>query len=96
MSWLWIILGPSIVFAIGQFLDGYVLTPIFCGRATDLDPVTIVVAILAGGAVGGLYGMLLAVPAAACIKILLKHVFLPRVREWSAGRAADPLPLSRK
>ena len=96
MSWLWILLGPSIVFLVVSALDGYVFMPIFCGKATDLDPVTIVVAVLAGGAIGGLYGMLLAVPVAACVKILLRDVLMPRLRAWSQGRASDPLPLSKE
>jgi predicted PurR-regulated permease PerM len=50
------------------------------------------VAILAGGSIAGIYGMLLAVPAAACIKILLKEVLMPRIHEWTEGRASDPLP----
>ena len=68
------------------------LTPLIQGKVTDLDPVSIVVAVLAGGTLAGLYGMLLAVPAAACIKILLREVAMPAIRDWSDGRSKDPLP----
>ena len=93
MSMLWVVLGPTIVFAAVQALEGNVLTPIIAGRATNLDPVTVFVAILAGGSVAGVYGMLLAIPLAACAKILIKEVALPRIRAWAAGTANDPLPL---
>ncbi len=93
MSMLWIVLGPTIVFAAVQALEGNVLTPIIAGRATNLDPVTVFVAILAGGSVAGVYGMLLAIPLAACAKILIKEVALPRIRAWAAGTVSDPLPL---
>lgn len=93
MSMLWVVLGPSIVFAAVQALEGNVLTPIIAGRATNLDPVTVFVAILAGGSVAGVYGMLLAIPLAACAKILIKEVALPRIRAWAAGTVNDPLPL---
>lgn len=93
MAWWGIILWPSLVFVICQFLDDYVLTPLIAGKATNLDPVTIVVAILAGGALAGLYGMLIAIPVAACIKILLREVLMPRIRDWIAGRVDDPLPI---
>lgn len=93
MSMLWVFLGPTIVFAAVQALEGNVLTPIIAGRATNLDPVTVFVAILAGGSVAGVYGMLLAIPMAACAKILIKEVALPRIRAWSAGAVNDPLPL---
>ena len=91
-AWWGIILWPSLVYFIGQTMDDWVLTPLIQGKATDLDPVSIVVAILAGGTLAGLYGMLLAVPAAACIKILLREIVMPAIRDWSDGRSKDPLP----
>ncbi len=93
MTWLWIALAPTIIFVVAQFLDGYVLTPLIAGKATDLDPVTIVVAIIAGGTIAGIYGMLIAIPAAACLKIMLREVLLPKVKAWTRGEAADPLPI---
>jgi predicted PurR-regulated permease PerM len=93
MAWWAILLWPTVVFVVVQTLESYLLTPAIAGKATDLDPVTIVVAIIAGGSVAGIYGMLLAIPAAACGKILLKEVLLPRLRAWARGEASDPLPL---
>ena len=93
MNWFWIIAGPTIVYVVMQILETYIITPTIAGKATNLDPVTILVAVLAGGSVGGVYGMLLAIPAAACLKILLTDVIMPRVRLWVKGRAEDPLPL---
>ena len=95
LSWLWILLGPSLVYGIVQFLEGYVLIPLIAGKATDLDPVSIFVAVLAGAAMGGVYGMLLSIPVAACLKIWLREVAMPRLRAWSSGRADDPLPFDR-
>lgn len=92
LSWWAIILWPSLVFGIVQALDGWILTPLIAGRATNLDPVTIFVAVLAGGSVLGAYGMLLAVPVAACIKILIQERLLPKVHLWANGEADDPLP----
>lgn len=95
MTWVWIVLGPAMVYAIVQALEGYVLIPLIAGKATDLDPVSIFVAVLAGAAIAGVYGMLLSIPVAACFKIYLREVVLPRVRAWSDGRAGDPLPLDQ-
>lgn len=92
MVWWGIILWPVLVFAIVQALDGWVLTPLIAGKATNLDPVTIFVAVLAGGSVLGAYGMLLAIPVAACIKILIQESLLPNVHAWARGEADDPLP----
>ena len=92
MAWWGVVVWPLLVYMIAQSLDDWVLTPLIQGKATDLDPVSVVVAILAGGSLAGIYGMLLAVPAAACIKILLREVVMPRIKEWTSGRARDPLP----
>jgi predicted PurR-regulated permease PerM len=93
MAWWGIILWPTLVFGIVQFVEGYVLTPMIAGKATNLDPVTILVVVLAGGSIMGVYGMLLAIPVAACLKILCTEVLLPKVRAWTAGEAEDPLPI---
>lgn len=92
-AWWWIIGAPTAVFFLVQLIEGYVLTPLIAGKATNLDPVTILVAVLAGGSVLGVYGMLLAIPAAACGKILLIEMVLPRIDEWTRGERSDPLPL---
>ncbi len=92
MAWWGILVWPSLVFAIVQALDGWLLTPLIAGKATNLDPVTIFVAVLAGGSVLGAYGMLLAIPVAACIKILITDVLLPKIHLWARGEADDPLP----
>jgi predicted PurR-regulated permease PerM len=92
MAWWGILFWPTLVFGIVQALDGWLLTPLIAGKATNLDPVTIFVAVLAGGSVLGAYGMLLAIPVAACIKILIQDRLLPKIRAWTRGEAEDPLP----
>ncbi len=92
MVWWGILLWPTLVFAIVQALDGWLLTPLIAGKATNLDPVTIFVAVLAGGSVLGAYGMLLAIPVAACVKILIQDRLLPKIHAWTRGEADDPLP----
>ena len=90
--WIPVVL-PAAVFGLVSAIEGWVLLPLIAGRATRLDPVTIVVAVLAGGALLGVYGMLLAIPLAACLKILVIRIVLPRLRAWSRGDVSDPLPI---
>lgn len=96
MAWWAIILWPTLIFVIVQMIEGYALTPMIAGKVTNLDPVTIIVAVLAGGSVLGVYGMLLAIPLAACGKILVTDVLLHNVRAWARGEIADPLPIERE
>ena len=95
LAWYWIFGGPPLVFVIVQSIEGYILKPIFSGKATNLGPVPIFVAVLAGASVAGLYGMLLAIPAAACAKILVRETVMPSLKRWTEGKSSDFLPLDR-
>ncbi len=92
-EWWWIIAGPLLVSMGAQLLDDYFLNPLIQGKGTGMDIPTIVFASIAGGALAGVYGLILAIPVAACVKILLKEVFWPRFRAWAEGRSPDPLPI---
>jgi len=60
------------VFVIGQLAESYVLTPRLVGDRIGLHPVWIIFALLAGGALFGFTGVLLAVPVAAVIGVLIR------------------------
>lgn len=64
----------GIVFMIGQIIEGYVLQPFLLGDKIGLPPVAVVFAVLAGAHLGGILGMLVALPVAAVIVVLLKHI----------------------
>jgi predicted PurR-regulated permease PerM len=91
--WWKVLVFPLLVNVIAQVVEDYVLNPMIQGKATNLHPATILLACIAGGALAGLYGMILAIPVTACLKILTAEVLLPRFRQWVAGRKQDPLPL---
>ena len=94
-SIIWTIGAPVALYFIGQALDDYVLTPMIQGKSTGMDTPTILFATLAGGSLMGIYGLLLAIPLSACLKILLQELFWPRFQEWIAGKRADFLPISK-
>ncbi|TNE41375.1 MAG: AI-2E family transporter [Alphaproteobacteria bacterium] len=58
------------IFAIGQVLEGYVLTPNLVGEKVGLHPVWVMFGLLAGGALFGFVGVLVAVPMAAVVGVL--------------------------
>lgn len=71
---LYPLLGIVAVFMIGQMLEGMVLTPMLVGDRIGLHPVAVIFAILAGGELFGFTGVLLALPVAAVIMVLVRHV----------------------
>ena len=64
--------GVALIFIIGQTVESYVLTPRLVGDRIGLHPVWIIFALLAGGALLGFTGVLLAVPVAAVIGVLIR------------------------
>ncbi len=68
------LLPVIIVFAVGQTLEGMVLTPLLVGDKIGLHPVAVIFAVMAGGQLFGFVGVLLALPVASVIMVLLRHV----------------------
>jgi predicted PurR-regulated permease PerM len=75
-EWLWVAV-VAVVFLVGQFLEAYVLSPKLVGERIGLHPVWLLLALLAGGALFGFLGLLLAAPVAATIGVLA-HFALER------------------
>ena len=63
-----------IVFSIGQMLEGMLLTPVLVGDKIGLHPVAVIFAVLAGGQLFGFVGILLALPVAAVLVVMLRHM----------------------
>ncbi len=81
---LWVVvIWPSVVFGVVQFIEGWILTPQIQGKSMEMNPVAILVVVFIGGAVGGLYGMILCIPIAACVKIVFQELVLPEIRRWA-------------
>ncbi len=62
------------VFLFGQVVESMFLTPILVGDKIGLHPVAVIFAIMAGGQLFGFIGVILALPVAAIIVVLLRHV----------------------
>lgn len=81
------------VFVVGQVIEGNFLTPRLVGDRVGLHPVWIMFALLAGGAMFGFVGILLAVPVAAVIGVAVRFA-LARYLDSPLylGRDAGPPP----
>ncbi len=78
--WMQLLVWPSAVYLGVQFLEGWVLTPWIQSQSTDLSAATILLVVLIGGALGGVLGLILAIPFAACLKIMAKELIIPRIQ----------------
>jgi predicted PurR-regulated permease PerM len=71
----WGVVKVAAVFLVGQALEGNVLSPKLVGDRVGLHPVWIMFALLAGGSLLGFVGVLIAVPVAAVIGVIVRHLF---------------------
>ncbi len=69
----WPLLGMvAAIFAVGQLLEGNVLTPRLVGERIGLHPLWILFALMAGGSLFGFVGVMVAVPVAAVIGVMVR------------------------
>jgi predicted PurR-regulated permease PerM len=95
-----------VILVIVQQIDNHFISPNVMGWSVKLHPVTVMLSLIAGAALAGLFGMLVAVPIAAALKIVFAHVWRTRVPwgeevfEWEerlkqrVGRAGGRPPTS--
>lgn len=62
------LLGVAII-AVIMFIDGNIINPRLLSENVDVHPLLVVAALLGGGVLGGIAGMLVAVPTAALLKL---------------------------
>ena len=62
------------VFGLVQVLEGTILTPLLVGDKIGLHPVTVIFAVMAGGQLFGFFGILVALPVAAVLAVIMRHI----------------------
>lgn len=64
-----------IFFLIVHQIENHIIVPNIMGHTIDLHPATVIITLLIGGQLYGIVGMILAVPATALLKVLLRHLW---------------------
>ncbi|WP_367390464.1 AI-2E family transporter [Lewinella sp. LCG006] len=72
----WQPLAVVIFYIIVQSIEGNIITPKIVGKSVRLNPFVAILALLIGGALWGIAGMILALPMMAVIKIFMANVEL--------------------
>jgi predicted PurR-regulated permease PerM len=78
------------VFVVGNLLEGNILAPRLVGTKIGLHPVWVIFSLLAGGALFGFLGILLALPVAAVIGVLVKFATQQYLRSTLYSDQASP------
>ncbi len=84
------ILAAVVAFAVQQ-IDNNFVSPAVLRATVSLHPAVVLLVLILGGAVGGVWGVILVVPVTASIKILAGHFWRTRVLGQSWDEARDAL-----
>ena len=68
-----------LVFTLIQQVDNHVITPLVQRARVQLSPMVIVLALIVGGSLAGLLGVLVAVPLTAAVRIVVGHLWRTRM-----------------
>lgn len=72
-------IGPvaavAVAFASIQLFENVLVSPFIVSKSVELHPLTVIVVILIGGQLLGIFGMLMAVPIASIIKVSAKELY---------------------
>lgn len=72
-------IATLVYFLVYQQVENYVVVPRVMKRAIDISPAAVLLAALIGGSLLGFVGALMAIPAAAAVKLLAQEVVIPRM-----------------
>ncbi|HJR89115.1 MAG TPA: AI-2E family transporter [Aeromicrobium sp.] len=87
----WVALFMLIAVVIVQQTESHVLQPFLMGKLVRLHPLAIIIAIAAGVVVAGIVGALIAVPLAACLNDVVRHL-AAEAQEFQSD-PEDPAPI---
>jgi predicted PurR-regulated permease PerM len=78
----WLVAGVLglIYFVLRMFEDNFII-PHVVGPAVHLHPMLVIFAILAGGALGGAFGLFVSIPVAAIARLLLRYMYYKLIDE---------------
>ncbi|MDZ7675516.1 MAG: AI-2E family transporter [Acidimicrobiales bacterium] len=71
----------AVIMTVAQQIDNHFISPLVMQRTTSLHPAVVMMALLAGGSLGGFFGLLLAVPVTASLKVIIGHLWAVYVLE---------------
>jgi predicted PurR-regulated permease PerM len=74
---LWVV---GVMVVVQQF-ESHIISPLVLHKTVKLHPAVVLMALLAGASLGGIFGMLVAAPIAAGLKIVIGHLWCVHVLE---------------
>jgi predicted PurR-regulated permease PerM len=90
------VVGALLLLLVYQQVENYLIAPRVMSKAIDLNPATVIIALLVGGSLAGLVGAVLALPVAAMIKTFVFEMVVPGRIESLRAETTAPRPPGRR
>jgi len=86
---VWVAVDVLVLFSVMFFFSGNILGPKAMGQAVAIHPLVILIVTFAGTLLGGVAGLLLAVPATAILRVVILFIYHRHAAAWHLG-GVDP------
>lgn len=80
------VIGVLIIAVAIQLLDNVIVLPLVMKEQVDVHPVVSLLSVIAGGSIGGILGMIIAIPIAGAVKIVF-HIVTIEQKRFQLGRS---------
>jgi AI-2 transport protein TqsA len=71
---MWYVIAIGIYFSVIQYIESYFLTPFIVGGKVKVNPLAEILALVLGGIIWGIPGLVLFIPLIGLVKVLFDHV----------------------
>lgn len=88
---VWQAVWAVAIMVLVQQIDNHLITPMVQRARVNLSPLVIVLALIIGGALAGLLGVLVAIPVTAAVRIVVGHLWRTRVLGQSWQEASEAM-----
>jgi predicted PurR-regulated permease PerM len=88
-------IGVIVVCVVVQFLDNNFITPKIVGSSVSINPLSTLIAIILGGMLWGIAGMMLFIPLLGMLKVILDSFESSRPYGFLIGEEDDLRPLAK-
>lgn len=83
-------LAVVVFYLILQQLESNIFVPIIMKNQANIPPLLVIISVSFGGAIAGILGAIVAIPAAGALRVIILRVVAPAIRRWT-GADSEPL-----
>jgi predicted PurR-regulated permease PerM len=82
-------LAALIFWVVLQQIETYAIMPNIMSKQADIPPLLVLLAVFAGGGIGGILGALIAIPLSGALRVFILRVIAPGIRRWTGAIDGD-------